>query len=145
MKLNTITLLGTDTCFTYVLRRLGILHQYKPPALEESEYAAIRDFITNHEYSGRRPWVEDEDLEPGEILFWASKKPVLIPRTITEDGHILTLNRAVDFHFAIVENNPEYYSDTTRMLVPCTPTLQMKKVGDWWCNKKPDYVFTFRL
>lgn len=142
MKLNTITLLGTDTCFTYVLRRLGIFHQYVPPSLNVSEYSKVREFLEQHGHIPSRPWVEGISLMTGDIICWYSKKPVLMPRTITGDGHILTELKAVDYHFGIVEQNPEYYSDVTRMLIPYTPTLQMKKIGDWWCKRNPDIIFT---
>lgn len=125
-KLKSVSLTKTETCLTYVLRRLGL----------DSNFCTYETF---HEHFNQFTFSRyQKKLKVGDILLWdKTSKWEWLPWMIDEEGIIEWKNVPVSFHFAIYEGDGKF-SDCTRLVTPPHPTLRFRKMID--LQKNPDFV-----
>ena len=91
-----VTLKGTDTCFSYAVKRIGLAHL----ATHEPEVLLAMCNVT----------IVDETPRPGDILLWNNETIEYIPRHITAACAIVTRKVDTGLHFAVMERNG-WFSD----------------------------------
>lgn len=125
MKLKKVTLEKTDTCFTYVLKRMG-----KP--------FDMCTYETFHEHFSQYPFRRKiESIKIGDIFLWDKDiEYVWLPWQIDERG-VEFKSVAVGFHFGIYEGDG-YFSDCTRLVRTPHPSLRFRKLTD--LKKNPDWI-----
>jgi hypothetical protein len=127
MMLQGVILHKTDTCLTYVLRRLG-----KCDLIETITYDNI------HDYFDLLPFTKKRKLEIGDILLWQRDSTMVdMPWEIEKSGKIIWHRKIIGSHVAIYEGD-NMISDTTRFLTPPHPNLRLRKLEQLY--KIPDYV-----
>ena len=125
LKLVDITLNKSDTCLTYVLKRMD---------LDENlcSYETLHDHFDQFQYSRYK-----KKLSVGDILLWDRDiKWEWMPRSI-KDKNITWKNIPLGVHFGIMEDD-ETFSDCTRLIHPPHPTLRIRKLNE--VHKNPDWV-----
>jgi hypothetical protein len=125
MKLKKVTLEKTDTCLTYVLKRMG----------QNFDLCTYDTFHENfNQYSFRR---KINSIKVGDILLWDKDiEYVWLPWQIDERG-IEHKAVPVGFHFGIYEGDG-YFSDCTRLMRAPHPSLRFRKLTD--LKKNPDWI-----
>lgn len=125
LKLVDITLNKSDTCLTYVLKRMN---------LDENlcSYETLHDYFDQFQYSRYK-----KKLSVGDILLWDRDiKWEWMPWSI-KDKNITWKNIPLGVHFGIMEDE-ETFSDCTRLIHPPHPTLRIRKLNE--VHKNPDWV-----
>lgn len=126
VKLSSVTLMKTETCLTYVLRRLGLPSDF-------CTYDSFHEHFNQFTYSRFH-----KKLKVGDILLWdKTSRWEWLPWSINGNGIIQWKNVPVGFHFAIYEGDDKF-SDCTRLVTPPHPTLRLRKTID--LQKNPDFV-----
>ena len=125
MKLKKVTLTKTDTCLTYVLKRMGRAEDFCT-------------FDTYHEFFNQYPYNRKyKDLKVGDILLWdKDTKWEWLPWSIDETG-VEWKSVPTGFHFAIYEGDG-FFSDCTRLVRTPHPSLRYRKLKD--LKKNPDWI-----
>lgn len=123
--LNKVQLEKTDTCLTYVLKRLG----------EEPNLCTYENF---HEYFNQHVFSRLKDsIKIGDILLWDKDvKWEWLPWSIDEKG-VRWKNVAVKFHFGIYEGEGTF-SDTTRLVRIPHPSIRLRSIKD--VKRNPDWI-----
>lgn len=131
MDLHKVTLDKTDTCLTYVLKRIGL-----SPNL--CTYENFNEHF--HQLTWRS---KKKELSVGTILLWDKDvKWKWMPTTISKDGQVKSKLIPTSFHFAVYEGNG-LISDCTRLhsISPPSPTLRIRELADVKSN--PDWILTY--
>jgi len=132
MSLHKVVLYKTDTCLTYVLRRLG-----KIELINLVNYENIHDYFESYQFTEKRK----NKLEIGDILIWQRDSKLFdMPWEIDENGKIIWHRKIIGSHVAIYEGD-EMISDTTRLITPPHPNLRLRKLNQLY--KMPDYILKF--
>lgn len=93
MILNDVTLSKTDTCLTFVLKRLG-------------QPKDLCTYITFHEHFYQYPFVRYKDkLEVGDLLMWDKDIKWEYMAVSIKNNTIIWENVPKGFHFGIYEGN----------------------------------------
>lgn len=122
--LHKVELIKTETCLTYVLRRLGLPH-------DMCTFEDYSDYFDSYNFS------RVKKLKAGDILLWDKNLEwKWLPWVIDSSG-IRWKNVPVSFHFGIMEDENSF-SDCTRLVNPPHPTLRYRKVTD--LRGRPDWV-----
>lgn len=126
--MKEVRLKKTDTCLTYVLRRLGL-----DPNL--------CTYQTYHEHFDVYKFTRSKNkLKKGDIFLWDKDKEFdWLPWSIDKGGKILWKQIPIKFHFAIYEGDG-VFSDCTRWVRPPHPTIRIRELRD--IHKNPDWVLT---
>lgn len=125
-QLHKVTIEKTDTCLTYVLKRLGL----------EPNFCIYENF---HEHFDQVIF-KRRKLKTGDILLWDKTLDwEWLPWKI-EDGIISWKSIPVNFHFGIVEEDESKFSDCSRLVRPPHPTIRMREIKD--LRNNPDWVLT---
>lgn len=98
--MDSVAVQKTDTCLTYVLKRIGLFNLYPLtyPDLVSGEYFKVIKFLS-------------ERCRIGDLLLWDDNaSEVAFPLEITGEGKVLTKKEWRKFHLGVVETN-EIYSD----------------------------------
>lgn len=123
--LKDVTLTKSDTCLTFVLKRLG-------------QPKDLCSYITFHEHFQQYSFVRYKDkLEVGDLLLWDKDIKWESMAVTIKDGSIIWDNVPRGFHFAIYEGNG-MFTDCTRLVVPPHPTLRMRDITS--LQKSPDWI-----
>jgi len=124
MELKKVELVKTETCLTYVLRRMNL-----PSDL--CTYDSFSDHFNQTLFS------KVKDLKRGDVLLWDKNvKYEWLPWVIDESG-IRWKSVAVSFHFGIMEDS-KHFSDCTRLVNPPHPSLRYRDLKD--LRRLPDWV-----
>ena len=124
--LQPVRLSKTDTCLTYILKRLGLNENY-------CTYETFHEHFNQFTFSRFQ-----KKLKIGDILLWdKSSNWEWLPWSINGGGTIEWKNIPVGFHFAIYEGEG-LFSDCSRLITPPHPTLRIRKIMD--LQKNPDFV-----
>jgi hypothetical protein len=127
-KLQKVTLEKSDTCLTYVLKRLGL----------ESNLCSYENLHKNFEqviFKGRK-------LKTGDILLWDKTiEWEWLPWKIDDGGIISWKSVPVGFHFGIVEDDTSKFSDCTRLVRPPHPTIRLREIKD--LRNNPDWILIY--
>jgi hypothetical protein len=125
MKLEKVTLSKTDTCLTYVLKRMG----------HDPNFCT---YETYHEYFNQFPFSRKvNSIKVGDILLWDKDvKWDWLPWQIDDKG-IEWKSIPVGFHFGIYEGD-DYFTDCTRLVRTPHPSLRFRKLKD--LKKNPDWI-----
>lgn len=125
ITLKDVTLTKTDTCLTFVLKRLGLQKD-------------LCSYITFHEYFQQYPYVRHKNkLQVGDLLMWDKDISWEWMAITIKDSTITWENVPKGFHFAIYEGNG-MFTDCTRLVIPPHPTLRMRDIAS--LQKTPDWV-----
>ena len=125
-SLTAVRLTKTETCLTYVLKRIGLGGDF-------CTYENFHEHFNQYNFSRYRG-----KLKVGDIMLWdKSSKWEWLPWSINGNGIIEWKNIPVGFHFAIYEGNDKF-SDCTRLVTPPHPTLRLRRMGD--LQKNPDFI-----
>ena len=131
VELKPVSLTKTETCLTYVLRRLGLDADF-------CTYDTFHEHFNQYTYSRYY-----NKLQVGDILLWdKTSRWEWLPWTINANSVIEWKNIPVGFHFAIYEGSDKF-SDCTRLVTPPHPTLRLRKSSD--LQKNPDFVLRLDL
>jgi hypothetical protein len=123
--LNNVTLSKTDTCLTFVLKRLG-------------QPKDLCTYITFHEHFHQYPFVRYKDkLQVGDLLMWDKDIKWEWMAVTIKDSTIMWENVPKGFHFGIYEGNG-MFTDCTRLVIPPHPTLRMRDIAS--LQKTPDWI-----
>ena len=126
MNLKAVRLTKTDTCLTYILKRLGLGENY-------CTYETYHEFFNQYNF-----YKVYKKLEKGDVFLWDKGMTwKWLAWAIDEAGTVEWKNIPVEFHFGIYEGNGQF-SDCTRLVTPPHPTLRFRKIID--LQKNPDYV-----
>lgn len=126
MKLVKVTLEKTDTCLTYVLKRMNCPGDF-------CTYDNYHEYFNQYSYSRKRG-----SLKVGDILLWdKDTKWEWLPWSIDDDGKIEWKNVPTGFHFGIYEGEG-CFSDCTRLVRTPHPSLRFRKVKH--LKKNPDWI-----
>jgi len=130
-ELKPVRLTKTETCLTYVLRRMGL----------EPDFCTYETF---HEHFNQFTFSRyQKKIKVGDILLWDKTSTwEWLPWTINDNGIIEWKNIPVGFHFAIYEGDG-MFSDCTRLVTPPHPTLRLRTMTD--LQKNPDFVLRLEL
>ena len=130
-ELKPVRLTKTETCLTYVLKRIGL----------EPHFCTYETF---HEHFNQFTFSRyQKKLKIGDVLLWdKTSKWEWLPWSINGNGIIEWKSVPVNFHFAIVEGDGKF-SDCTRLVAPPHPTLRLRQMKD--LQKNPDFVLTLEL
>lgn len=132
--LKAVKINKTDTCLTYVLKRLGKFKKSKNYSLEF--YEDLFDV---------RKFESADDLKIGDIIFWNSKMTLeRYPIAITKEGMIISSEIQRHVHVGVIESiseNQILFSECTRSNFETggVPILQMRNVLDL---RFPDFILT---
>lgn len=128
MKLHDVQLTKTDTCLTYVLKRLG---------LEENlcTYDTILEYFEDYQYK------RVKEFNIGDVLLWDRDIEWVWLSWKIEGSSIIWKNVPVGFHFGIVETDTSTFTDCTRHVRPPHPSLRLRNIDD--IRKKPDWVLRY--
>jgi hypothetical protein len=125
ITLKDVTLTKTDTCLTFVLKRLGLQKD-------------LCSYITFHEHFQQYPYVRHKNkLQVGDLLMWDKDISWEWMAITIKDSTITWENVPKGFHFAIYEGNG-MFTDCTRLVIPPHPTLRMRDIAS--LQKTPDWV-----
>lgn len=125
ITLKDVTLTKTDTCLTFVLKRLGLQKD-------------LCSYITFHEHFQQYPYVRHKNkLQVGDLLMWDKDITWEWMAITIKDSTITWENVPKGFHFAIYEGNG-MFTDCTRLVIPPHPTLRMRDIAS--LQKTPDWV-----
>jgi hypothetical protein len=123
--LHNVTLSKSDTCLTFVLKRLG-------------EPYNLCTYMSFHEHFQQYPFVRFKDkLQIGDLLLWDKDIKWEWMAVTIKDDKILWENVPRGFHFGIYEGE-NLFSDCTRLVVPPHPTLRMRDIAS--LQKTPDWI-----
>jgi hypothetical protein len=126
--LKDVTLSKTDTCLTFVLKRLGLQKD-------------LCSYLTFHEHFHQYPFVRyKEKLEIGDLIMWDKDIKWESMAVSIKDGRIIWENVPKGFHFGIYEGNG-MFTDCTRLVIPPHPTLRMRDINS--LQKTPDWILRF--
>lgn len=131
MNIQKVTIDKTDTCLTYVLKRIGL-----DPML--CTYENFNEFFHQIPWRGKR-----KELQTGSILLWDKDvKWKWMPVSISVEGIIRSKSIPTGFHFAVYEGN-NLISDCTRLhsISPPSPTLRLRELSEMKSN--PDWILIF--
>lgn len=127
--MKKVTLEKTDTCLTYVLKRLGL-----DPYL--CNYESITDHFTEYKFASFR-----KQMTEGDILLWdRDLNQEWLPWHISETGQITWRSIPIGFHFGIYEGD-KLFSDCTRLVTPPHPTIRLRDMSQ--LKKNPDWVLRY--
>lgn len=125
-KLYPITLNKTETCLTYVLRRLGVNG-------DACTYETFHEHFDQYTFSRHQ-----KNIKVGDVLMWDKTASwEWLPWSINGGGIVEWKNIPIGFHFAIYEGNDKF-SDCTRLVTPPHPTLRLRLMKD--LQKNPDFI-----
>ena len=125
-NLTAVKLTKTETCLTYVLRRIGLSADF-------CTYENFHEHFNQYNFSRYR-----NRLRVGDIMLWdKSSKWEWLPWSINGNGIIEWKNVPVGFHFAVYEGDDKF-SDCSRLVTPPHPTLRLRRMVD--LQKNPDFV-----
>ena len=125
ITLKDVTLTKTDTCLTFVLKRLGLQKD-------------LCSYITFHEHFHQYPYVRQKHkLQVGDLLMWDKNISWEWMAITIKNSTITWENVPKGFHFAIYEGNG-MFTDCTRLVIPPHPTLRMRDIAS--LQKTPDWV-----
>jgi hypothetical protein len=125
ITLKDVTLTKTDTCLTFVLKRLGLQKD-------------LCSYITFHEHFQQYPYVRHKNkLQVGDLLMWDKDITWEWMAITIKNSTITWENVPKGFHFAIYEGNG-MFTDCTRLVIPPHPTLRMRDIAS--LQKTPDWV-----
>lgn len=125
-KLYPITLNKTETCLTYVLRRLGVKENI-------CTYETLHEHFDQYTFSRHQ-----KNIKVGDVLMWDKTTSwEWLPWSINGNGIIDWKNIPIGFHFAVYEGNGKF-SDCTRLVTPPHPTLRLRAMKD--LQKNPDFI-----
>jgi hypothetical protein len=125
ITLKDVTLTKTDTCLTFVLKRLGLQKD-------------LCSYITFHEHFQQYPYVRHKNkLQVGDLLMWDKDITWEWMAVTIKNSTITWENVPKGFHFAIYEGNG-MFTDCTRLVIPPHPTLRMRDIAS--LQKTPDWV-----
>lgn len=131
MELQKVTLDKTDTCLTYVLKRIGL----------DSNLCTYENF---NEYFHQITWrSKKKNLSVGAILLWDKDvKWKWMPTHISKEGQIKSKLIPTGFHYAVYEGD-NLISDCTRLhsIAPPSPTIRMRELTDVKSN--PDWILIY--
>lgn len=123
--MHSVILKKYDTCYTYVLKRLG---------LERFMDVESDDFINLSEMSV----LVNTIPVYGDILFWDDGSRTYYPNEINVDGVIISNKWNTGLHFAVVEKNG-YISDCTKEDTENVyPVLRLRRFSD--IHNKPKVI-----
>lgn len=129
MELQRVEIAKTDTCLTYVLKRIG----FNP---DMCTYETINEHFHQIPWSGYKR----KELPVGAILLWDKTMSwKWMPTVVTENGKVISRNVPVGFHFAVYEGEG-FISDCTRLqsAVLPHPSLRYREMSSLKSN--PDWV-----
>lgn len=136
MKFNRVKINKTDTCLTYVLKRLGEFDAEKNYTLELYD-----------EYFDSKFCEDINQLSKGDLIMWTGKEYMQqIPFEILESGIIITHNVLRGRHIGIIE---EMIDETTILFSDCSrinsdvgiPQINIKNLFE---HRAPDYVLNIK-
>lgn len=136
MKFSRVKINKTDTCLTYVFKRLGEFEQEKTYTLELYD-----------EYFDSRICDDINQLVPGDLIMWTGKEYTQqIPFEILENGMIITHNVLRGRHIGVVEKivdeNTILFSDCSRINSDVgIPQINLKNLFE---QRAPDYVLNIK-
>jgi hypothetical protein len=124
VKLHGVTLTKTETCLTYVLKRLGLDPNF-------CTYESFHDHFDQYTFKRRK-------LQIGDILLWDKDvKWEWLAWKISDDGNVSWKNVPVGFHFGIYEGDG-CFTDCTRLVRMPHPSLRRREIKD--LKKNPDSI-----
>jgi hypothetical protein len=131
MEIHKVNLSKTDTCLTYVLKRIGL----------DPNLCTYEDF---NEFFHQITWKsKKKELQIGNILLWDNEvKWKWIPTSISKDGQIKSKLTPTGFHFAVYEGD-NLISDCTRLhsISPPSPSLRIRDLNEIKSN--PDWILIY--
>lgn len=136
MNFERVRINKTDTCLTYIFKRIGLFNSNKFYSLE------IYD-----EYFDSKICDDIFTLKPGDIVMWTAKEHMeQYPFEILENGTIITHNVLRGRHVALIEqlidDKTILYSDCSRKNSDAgIPRINMKNLCE---TRQPDYVLTIK-
>ena len=129
--LQSVVLKKTDTCLTYVYRRLG-----KPELCEDVDYESLHEHFDSRVYNKK----SSSNLKIGDILLWDREVEYQdISWVIDKKGVICWKRIPTKFHIGIYEGD-DLFTDCTRTMIPPHPSIRMRKLSD--IKKLPDQILT---
>ena len=139
IKLHSVKLHKTDTCLTYVLKRIG---QYK----QEKTYSLKK----YNEYFDSEEIYDKTIFKKGDIILWNKRGyEQEFPTEITETGEIISNLIMRNIHIGIIENISEssdiFYSEcrTDKTENTGIPVLHYKQLNGSKL-RKPDFILTLK-
>lgn len=127
MELKKVELVKTETCLTYVLRRMGL----------SSDFCT---YDTYGEHFDQLVFSKMKSLQKGDVLLWDKNVDYeWLPWVIDENG-VRWKSVPVSFHFGIMEDEV-HFSDCTRLVKPPHPSLRYRAIKD--LRRLPDWVLRF--
>lgn len=130
VNLKSVDLNKTDTCLTYVLKRLG----------QDSNlctYENLHDYFDHFQYSRYK-----KKLAVGDVLLWDRDIKWEWLAWSIKDQNVIWKNVPLGIHFGIVEDD-DLFSDCTRLIHPPHPTLRIRKIKE--VHKNPDWVLKLSI
>lgn len=136
MKFNPVKINKTETCLTYVFKRVG-------------KYDPLVNYTLDlyDEYFDSKIFEDNSHLKVGDVIMWTGQdRYENYPFEILENGVIITHNVLRGRHCAIIEQIIDktqiLYSECSRRNSDVgIPQLNMKNLLD---VRTPDYVLTFK-
>lgn len=124
VQLQKVGLVKTETCLTYVLKRLGLPE-------DMCTFENYSDYFDQYHFS------RVKKLKRGDIILWDKDTTwKWLPWVIDENG-VRWKNVPVHFHFGIMEDS-DSFTDCTRLVQPPHPSLRYRKIAD--LQRRPDWV-----
>lgn len=138
IKLHSVKLHKTDTCLTYVLKRIGQYKQEKTYSLKK-----YNEYFDSEE-------IDDKTIfKKGDIILWNKRGyEQEFPTEITETGEIISNLIMRNIHIGIIENISEssdnFYSECTRNVngFEGIPILKLRNINE---KRRPDFILKFKL
>lgn len=130
-NLFEVNIKKTDTCLTYVLRRIGA-----DKLIDKITYDNLHEHFDFKSFERS----SQEKLKLGQIFLWdRTMELVDLPWSIDQNGTILWHKVGVGYHFAVYEGN-DMFSDCSRLERNPHPSLRMRRFSD--LKKMPDHILT---
>jgi surface antigen len=134
--MKAVTINKTDTCLTYVLKRLGKFKKNKNYSLENVEDLFVMSKLETL-----------EDLKIGNIIFWNARMTIeRYPISITKEGMIVSSEVQRHVHVGIIESiseNQILFSECTRSNFE-TGGVSILQIRNMLDLRLPDFVLTFK-
>lgn len=131
IRLCEVTINKTDTCLTYVLKRLG-----------------SSPFIWSYENIDKafdiKPFSTIKELELGDVVLWdENAHQVEMATHIDRDGNLTLTNVWARVHFAIYEGNGMVSDCSRRDNISSLPRLRMQHLNE--VERMPDRVLRYKF